>query len=533
MQLRRILSMFLAGVMVLGLVACGNGNTNGTENSQSTENKGSTEQSESTQSSQNTQSGGNNEGVDGTESTEDTDATYVFSDEVWAFLSNADVKFVRQDENYVKVYDKKDLADGGTVIEIDPAKTYQSVEGFGASLTDSSAYVLSEMPEELIDEVMVNLFDKEKGIGLSTIRIPIGGCDFGFYNYTYDDMPKGEEDFELEHFDASEAEDQIALVKKAMAVNSDIKIFLSPWTAPTWMKTKGEFTSKDGGTLRRDCYNVYADYLVKSVQIYENENIPVYALSPQNEMFIIADWAGMYWDWEPMSAFVNDRLRPALEDAGLTTKILNMDHNWIYADKANQIMGATYNAADGVAYHWYNGTPEQMLTTKESFPDKEIWVTEATNVKPVGMSAFLKVSSMITRSLRSGANGYMLWNYALRHTGGPTVYENTGADSNAPILSVNLDKDEITYESDFYIMAHFSKYIHEGAVVVDSTDTGAENDYKLVNIVTVNPNGTMTAVLVNSGKEATTCKLVMGEQVMEVTVGAKSTVTLTWDANNY
>jgi len=140
MQLRRVLSMVLAGVMVLGLVACGNGNTNGTEN---TENKESTEQSESTQSTQNTQNSENSEGVDGTESTEDTDAAYVFSDEVWAFLSDVDVKFVRQNDEYVKVYDKKDLTDGGTVIEIDPTKTYQSVEGFGASLTDSSAYVLS------------------------------------------------------------------------------------------------------------------------------------------------------------------------------------------------------------------------------------------------------------------------------------------------------------------------------------------------------------------------------------------------------
>ena len=499
MQLRRVLSSILAGVMVLGLIGCANTGD-----------------------------------VDGTQISEDTEVTetnYVFDDEVWAFLSDVDVKFVRQEDGYVKIYNKEEMTDDGVVIEIDPSTTYQTVDGFGASMTDSAAYVLSEMPEELVDEALVNLFDKEKGIGLSTIRIPIGGCDFGFENYTYDDMPEGEEDFALEHFDASESADQIALVKKALEINPDIKIFLSCWTAPPWMKTGNDYTSVDGGSLRRDCYNVYADYLVESVQIYEDENIPVYALSPQNEMYIIADWAGMQWDWETMSAFVNDRLRPALDEAGLSTKILNMDHNWVYADRANQIMGATYDTADGVAYHWYNGTPEQMLTTKESFPDKEIWVTEATNVKPVGMSAFLKVSSMMTRSLRSGANGYMLWNYALKHTGGPTVYENTGADTNAPILSCNLDKDEITYESDFYILAHFSKYIHEGALVVDSTDTGADSDYKLVNVVTVNPNGTMTAVLVNSNKEPQTCKFVMGEQVMEVTIGAKSTVTLTWDAN--
>ena len=502
MHLRRILCGVLAGVMVLGLVACGN--NAGTESTQETET-----------------------------GTENVSKTYQFNDETLAFLSDVDVKFVLQEDGYVKIYDKSELKDGGTLIEVDPSTTYQTVDGFGASITSSAAYVFSEMPEEMLDEAMVNLFDDEKGIGLKMIRIPIGGCDFGFYNYTYDDMPEGEEDFELEHFDASEAEGQVALMKKAMAVNPDIKLFLSSWTAPVWMKTGDSFTSVEGGSLRRDCYNVYADYLVKSVQIYEDEGIPVYALSPQNEMFILADWAGMVWDWEQMSGFVNDRLRPALDEAGLSTKILNMDHNWIYHDRADQIMGATYSSADGVAYHWYNGTPEQMLTTKENFPDKLIYVTEATNVKPVSTGNFQKMASMITRSLRSGANGYMLWNYALLHTGGPTVNEGTGADTNAPIVSYNIEKGEIVYEPDFYILAHFSKYMHEGAVVVESTDTGADNDYKLVNVVTVNPNGTMTAVIVNSQKEDATCKLVMGEQVMEVTVGAKSTLTLTWDANTY
>lgn len=502
MKARRVINGILAGVMILSLVACGT--------------------SEEEKEAVNTPSD--------TEQTEESVAEYVFSDNYLAFVSDSEVKFVEQ-QDYAKIYDKSELEDGGTVIEIDPSKTYQTIEGFGASLTDASAYLLLQMPKEELSKAMTRLFDNEEGIGLNIIRNPIGACDFSLYYYTYDDMPAGQEDWNLEHFDASEAQKQVDLVKKAMAVNPDIKLMLSPWTAPPWMKTKGDYTGVDGGSLRRECYDVYADYLVKSVQIYENENIPVYAITPQNEMFLAAKWAGMTWDWENISAFINDDLRPALTEAGLSTKILNMDHNWSYWQEANRMMSATYNTADGVAYHWYNGEPEDMLNTYNYFPDKLIYVTEATNIKPSSSVTFFKVISAITRSLRSGANGYMMWNYALRPEGGPYLYET--AANNIGILTCDVEAGEITYEGDFYALAHFSKYMDVGAVRVDSTDTGADTSNKLLNVVVLNPDGTMTAVIANSDKEDAVCKLVMGDQVMEVTVGGRDTVTLTWDANKY
>ena len=60
---------------------------------------------------------------------------------------------------------------------------------------------------------------------------------------------------------------------------------------------------------------------------------------------------------------------------------------------------------------------------------------------------------------------------------------------------------------------------------------GVETNYKFTNIVTRNPNGTMTAVIVNRTREDAVCKLVLGDQVMEVNMAARSIVTLTWDAN--
>lgn len=489
----RIISAILASAMTLSLVGCNFGTTS--------------------------------------QETSESEKVYVFSDEAYAFISDSNLKFVQQD-GLTKVYEKSELDESnGTIIEIDPSKTYQTIDGFGASFTDASAYLLSQMPEEDVDKAMTALFDNEEGIGLSIIRNPIGACDFSLEYYTYDDMPEGQEDWELAYFDGSKAEPQIKLTKQAMSVNPDIKLFLAPWTAPPWMKTKGDYTGAYGGVLRRECYEVYADYLVKCVKMYEDQDVPVYSLTAQNEMFLNAQWAGMVWEWEEIADFINYDLRPALTEAGLETKILNLDHNWSYHEEADNIMAATLDTADGVAYHWYNGEPEDMESTASYFPNKLIYVSEASSSRPVSTGAYIDITSSIARSLRAGANGYVLWNMALLPTGGPALYDT--ALTNSGVLTCDLEEGVINYESEYYALAHFSKYMHKGAVRVESTDTGIDNNYKLVNVVTLNPNGTMTAVITNDGKTDEVCKFVMGDSVMEVNVSARSTVTLTWDANNY
>lgn len=135
---------------------------------------------------------------------------------------------------------------------------------------------------------------------------------------------------------------------------------------------------------------------------------------------------------------------------------------------------------------------------------------------------------MCARSIRSGAQGYLMWNMAISTIGGPALNGNTW---NSGLLSVDTETGAVSYTGDYYSMAHFSKFIHQGAVVVESTDTGADSNYKLVNLVTRNPNGTMTAVVVNRTNDTQTMKFVVGEQVIEVDVAGRNVVTLTWDAN--
>lgn len=463
------------------------------------------------------------------------EARYTISDEPLVFISDKERNFLLT-ENAAKIYDKNELdATTGTVIDIDMDNQKQEINGFGATISETSVVAMSQVPAEEIDKAYVRLFDKEQGIGLNIIRNTIGASDFAVDYYTYDDMPEGEEDYELKHFDFSrELEGVVPYTKKAynMIGEEDFEMILSPWTAPLWMKSEYKWQGKYRATLRRECYNVYAKYLVKSIQAWEKQGIHVDVMTPQNEPWSANNWPGMWWDWESLANFANDYLRPALDNAGLDIKILNNDNDYKYVDNANNIMSATMMSTDGVAYHWYSGEPEMMAETAEIFPDALIYVTEASSSRPYSLGTLLRRSQSITRCLRNGANAYVLWNLALDQEGGPT-YDDINTHC-VGIITCDSETGKVSYSHDYYALAHYSKYIHKGARVIDSTDTGTETNHELDNVVTLNPNGTMTAVVTNYLlNEDRVCKIVLDDKVMEVNVPARSAMTITWDANVY
>lgn len=86
-------------------------------------------------------------------------------------------------------------SDSGNLVLVDEAQVFQPIEGFGASFTDSSAYLLNRVATATgRDDAMRRLFTREgDGIGLSFVRNPIGSCDYSRSHYSYDDVPAGSE----------------------------------------------------------------------------------------------------------------------------------------------------------------------------------------------------------------------------------------------------------------------------------------------------------------------------------------------------
>ncbi|MDX5571048.1 glucosylceramidase, partial [Streptomyces sp. ID05-04B] len=152
---------------------------------------------------------------------------------------------------------------------MDDTQSFQTIDGFGAAFTDTSAYLLqNRLSAATRDRVMRDLFTRGPGIGLSLMRTPMGSSDYTATpagspgTYSYDDNG-GVADPTLANF--STAHDDayvIPVIKQAQALNPSMKLFANNWSPPAWMKTTNTMLGTNNGTLRSDMYGPLAQYYV-------------------------------------------------------------------------------------------------------------------------------------------------------------------------------------------------------------------------------------------------------------------------------
>jgi glucosylceramidase len=259
-------------------------------------------------------------------------------------------------------------------IFVDEATKFQEIDGFGASLSESSAWLLKrKLTDVQRSDALRMLFDRQKGIGLSMLRQPMGASDFALQEYSYDEMPAGETDPELKRFSIDhDRADILPVLKEILAVNPKIKVIGSPWSAPGWMKTSGSMTQ---GALLPSAYGPYARYFVKYVQAYEAEGVPIFAVTMQNEpLHVPHDYPGLGMMASEQTVFLRDHLGPVFQKAGLHTKILVFDHNWDLIQYPITVLNDANAArfAGGIATHCYGGSATAQDELNQRFPSKEI-----------------------------------------------------------------------------------------------------------------------------------------------------------------
>src|SRR4051794_31585919 len=182
---------------------------------------------------------------------------------------------------------------GDETITIDTSKHFQKMHGFGAAITDASAQVLSELPDDKRKAIMAELFGRaDGGLGLSFTRLTVGASDFSSSDYSYDDSPANAPDPQLHHFSIDPAKKYVLpRVREALAINPDLLVMISPWSAPAWMKTSKSLIT---GQLVPRYYPAFANYLARTVEAFGREGVPVSMVTIQNEPdFEPADYPGM------------------------------------------------------------------------------------------------------------------------------------------------------------------------------------------------------------------------------------------------
>jgi glucosylceramidase len=439
---------------------------------------------------------------------------------------------------------------GSDLIEVDPAKRYQTLTaGFGVAMTDTSAWVLDKrLPARRRNQAMRLLFSRRHGIGLSFLRVPIGGSDYVVHSpYTYDDMPPGQTDPRLAHF--SLAHDRayiIPMIRQALALNPAMSIMANPWTPPAWMKTDDKLVTTTGplGQLRPQDYGVYARYLVRFLKGYRAAGIPVKFLGVQNEpltpLLFVAHIPESYLSPQDEGRLIHSYVAPALRRAGLRQKILayddayDRDQTYVPA-----VMALAGHDVGGLAYHCYLSDPSSASIEHARYPNEPAFETECSS----RLSNLYPAQEAI-RSLRNWAQGIQLWNAALDQHLGPKVGDGCqgitppwlGKGCIAPVI-VNTTTHRFSLTSDYWALAQFSKFIRLGAKRIYSTTPSTCFDspaggYKcgLEDVAFRNPGGSQVVVATAHDGRAHTAIVTEDGVSFTYRVPSGATVTFVWPA---
>jgi glucosylceramidase len=443
-----------------------------------------------------------------------------------------------------------DASTAPTVV-VDPSRTFQTMSGFGASLTDSSAAVLSALPPNTRAETMRSLFDPSTGDGLDFLRQPIGASDFAAKaSYTYDDLPTGQTDYELRKFSIAHDQSQILpLLREARQLNPSLQILATPWSPPAWMKTGGSLV---GGRLIDDprIYRAYAAYLVKFVQAYRDNGVRVDSITVQNEPQnrTPAGYPGTDMSSVQETKVIAD-LGPMLRRAGLDTKILGYDHNWSehpndaaatppdetadindYPQQLLDTDAARY--ISGIAYHCYSGDPSAMTTLHNEFPAKDIYFTECSGSRSSDpANTFSDTLKWHTRNLvlgatRNWAKSVVNWNIALDPQGGPHV---GGCTTCTGVLTINPD-GTVVRNAEYYTLGHLARFVKPGAVRIASTSFGTTGwNGQVMDTAFRNPDGSTVLVAHNENDSPQTFAVREGGRGFTYTLPGGALATFVWN----
>ena len=401
-------------------------------------------------------------------------------------------------------------------IAVDDTQRFQQIDGFGASLTDSAAWLFAKkLPAAQAGAAFKTLFSRKGGIALGFLRQPVGSSDLAVTFYSFDDLcqqtakacatPAGLSDPNLEHFSIAHDQEYILpLLRKAIAFNPDLHVMLTPWSPPGWMKSSGSMLGSDPGakeksSLRPEFYPAYASYLVKTIEGYQAAGVPVWALSVENEpLYAPPTSSGMPMLADEQARFFGEALGPALAAAHLSPKVMAYDHNWDRPDYPETVLrnpkaGAL---AAGTAWHHYGGDPVVMTKNHEEFPMKDQWVTESSGGTWQKGNVCAEEAAELIAVTRNWARSYVLWALATDQKHGPVV---GGCDTCRGLVTIDLSdpaRPVVKPELDYYVLGHASKFLLPGAVRIASDEPAGSS---LKDVAFRNPDGSIVLYALNSG----------------------------------
>jgi glucosylceramidase len=415
-------------------------------------------------------------------------------------------------------------ASANQTITVNEGTTYQQFEGAGADITDTAAYDIKgsgALSAATQNDVMTKLFSPTAGIGVSAVRNVIGSSDLAQNSYSYDNTCCDVSDFSL-----SRDADITALSKQALGLNPQMFFIASPWSAPPWMKDNNAYSQ---GYLQSQYYAAYAQYFVKYIQGYQSAGVPIRYVTEQNEPGCCAGYPSMQWTASGLDYFAANDLLPALNNAGLSTKLLIGDWNFDTYDTwvsplINDTAIRNNKNFGGIAWHAYGGDPSEMTTVHNQFPSVNEYLTEYSGGTWIGNQQQQDMTDMVN-FFRNYGRSWNKWSLAVDENMGP---HNGGCGTCTGLVTVHRNdsrKGQVDYTVEYYTMGHLTKFVQPGAVRIDSTANST-----IPNVAFKNPDGSKALIAYNTSGSTQTVKVNWSGQSFTYSLPTKTSATFTWNS---
>ena len=385
---------------------------------------------------------------------------------------------------------------GGVMVEVDEATTLQTIDGFGYTLTGGSASLINGMGASEKSKLLSELFGTgENSIKLSYLRLSIGASDLSADVFSYNDLAAGETDVNLTKFSLSkDTVHLVPLLKEILAINPNIKLMGSPWSAPVWMKSN---RSSIGGNLLPAHYHSYAQYFVKYIQAMKAKGITMDAVTIQNEPQHGGNNPSMVMSAAEQADFIKNHLGPAFRAAAITTKIIIWDHN---CDNPNYPITILNDAAakafiNGSAFHLYAGSITALSQVHDAHPDKDLYFTEqwTSSTGNFGSDLMWHMQNVMIGSMRNWSKVALEWNLANNAFFGP----HTPGGCTQCKGALTIQGSAYTKNVSYYIIGQMSKFVPTASKVIKSVSPGNVNQ-----VAFKTPDGKRVLVVMNEGNIA-------------------------------
>ena len=436
---------------------------------------------------------------------------------------------------------------GSYTLHVDATRTYQSWDGVGASMTDSANWLIWKgLTVSQKDALLQQLFTPS-GAGFDAVRMVIGASDASASgNYSYDDNPPGGTDSTLANFDIShDLPSTIPAAQEAYKLNPNLKIFALPWSPPGWMKSANTSspssycgtppysnTMNGGyllcGSLGGTPYTqILANYIVKFVQAYHAQGLPIYAVTAQTEPGVNKGYPSTYLDASD-EAVVYNYLRPALNAAGYSTvKILAYDWNWDNTAWPEQILAQAGANVDGSSFHCYRGDESAEQTVWNAYPTKGIWFTECTPQlgENFGSSLSYWAQHLLIGNVRAGGKSVIAWNLALDQNGQPEDAAACTTCMGVVTINTNTSPATVTMNAEYYALGQVGKFVRPGALVIATDSQGAGG---IQSSGFMNTDGSVVLFVLNGTTATSTITVSAATGQFDYNLPAGSLTTFKW-----